>query len=257
MNKKIDQIEAELKKLFEEKLPQLITGRSPGKALIENLVSVMSQNITTNPEGKLLAPDKITINVSTDDLPEWQLHLDFLKQLISTLQHILPQKNVNFNRPPSIIIQSDPIISIAHYSISADFSSQITPLPDTSAMPSEEGGVSEWNFSGEVYLIVNGRTQYDLTKPVVNIGRHSENNLVLTDPHISRHHAQLRAINQKYVLFDVGSTGGTFLNGTKISQATLHSGDVIRLGTTSLIFIQESTSENKTTAMPINNETIT
>jgi len=74
------------------------------------------------------------------------------------------------------------------------------------------------------------------------------------DPHISRHHAQLRVINQQYVLFDVGSTGGVFLNDRKVSQSRLYSGDVIRLGTSNLIYVQETLAEDPTTALPIDDE---
>jgi hypothetical protein len=42
------------------------------------------------------------------------------------------------------------------------------------------------------------------------------------------------------------------LNGKSISQATLQAGDVLRIGTLNLIYIQDSTSANPTSAMPVN-----
>jgi pSer/pThr/pTyr-binding forkhead associated (FHA) protein len=76
----------------------------------------------------------------------------------------------------------------------------------------------------------------------------------MEDQYISRHHVQLRAINQRYVIFDVGSTGGILLNGKPITQATLHPGDVIRIGMTHLIYVQDTTGDLPTSALSLDTE---
>jgi pSer/pThr/pTyr-binding forkhead associated (FHA) protein len=101
------------------------------------------------------------------------------------------------------------------------------------------------------FLVIAGKTNFPLTKAVVNIGRHSDNDLILEDQYISRHHAQLRAIDNRYVIFDVGSTGGIFLNNKQISRATLHPGDVLRIGMVNLIYSQDTTAEQPTSAVPV------
>jgi pSer/pThr/pTyr-binding forkhead associated (FHA) protein len=104
------------------------------------------------------------------------------------------------------------------------------------------------------FLIVGGKTNFPLDTPIINIGRHSDNDLVLADDYVSRHHAQIRAINKRYVVFDVGSTGGIFINGKQITQATLHPGDVLRMGMVNLIYVQDSTSENPTSVVDVEND---
>jgi pSer/pThr/pTyr-binding forkhead associated (FHA) protein len=79
-----------------------------------------------------------------------------------------------------------------------------------------------------------------LNDPVVNIGRRLENHLVIDDPRISRNHSQLRAINGRYVLFDLNSTGGSFVNGQRTSQTVLYPGDVVSLAGVALIFGQDN-----------------
>lgn len=74
----------------------------------------------------------------------------------------------------------------------------------------------------------------------MNVGRRLENHLVIDDPRISRNHAQLRAINGRYVLFDLNSTGGSFVNGQRTSQTVLYPGDVISLAGVALIFGQDT-----------------
>ncbi len=92
----------------------------------------------------------------------------------------------------------------------------------------------------DAFVIVDGVKVIPLTQPVVNIGRRVENNLVIDDPRVSRTHAQLRAIKGRYVLFDLNSTGGTFINGQKITQSIVYPGDVISLAGVNLVYGQKN-----------------
>jgi pSer/pThr/pTyr-binding forkhead associated (FHA) protein len=89
-------------------------------------------------------------------------------------------------------------------------------------------------------LILEGLKAYPLREALINIGRKLENHIIIDDPRISRVHAQLRAIKGHFVLFDLGSKGGTFVNGQRISEVMLYSGDVISLAGVTLIFAQDS-----------------
>jgi pSer/pThr/pTyr-binding forkhead associated (FHA) protein len=92
----------------------------------------------------------------------------------------------------------------------------------------------------DAFVIVDGIKVIPLTQPLIRIGRRLENNLVLDDPRVSRTHAELRAINGRYVLFDLDSTGGTFVNGLKITQSVVYPGDVISLGGVNLVYGQKN-----------------
>ena len=78
-----------------------------------------------------------------------------------------------------------------------------------------------------------GRT--DLTSNVLTIGRAPDNQLVLQDQQASSHHVEIRPDEQGYLLVDVNSTNGTFVNEQRLTPHTprlLISGDVIRIGET-------------------------
>jgi pSer/pThr/pTyr-binding forkhead associated (FHA) protein len=63
------------------------------------------------------------------------------------------------------------------------------------------------------------------------IGRDSACELQLYDVRISRRHAQIEATNGQYVVSDLGSTNGVFINGRRIESATpLRDGDVLEIG---------------------------
>src|SRR5512143_1566747 len=92
----------------------------------------------------------------------------------------------------------------------------------------------------DAFVIVDGIKVIPLSQPLIRIGRRLENNLVLDDPRVSRTHAELRAINGRYVLFDLNSTGGTFVNGLKITQSVVYPGDVISLAGVNLVYGQKN-----------------
>lgn len=90
-------------------------------------------------------------------------------------------------------------------------------------------------------------------KRTFRIGRHPENDFILQESWISRRHAMIQQeSNQRYHIIDLGSANGTFVNGNRIVTPTpLHTGDIIGLGKTELIFTQQSAPQLKPT--PIQN----
>lgn len=63
------------------------------------------------------------------------------------------------------------------------------------------------------------------------LGRQSDNNLQLRDSRISRNHAEIRfAPRNGFVLYDLNSSHGTFVNGHRVEQSPLHHGDLIDFG---------------------------
>jgi DNA-binding NtrC family response regulator len=75
-----------------------------------------------------------------------------------------------------------------------------------------------------------------LQKPHVSIGTLQENDLVLTDPTVSRRHAIIEERTNGYVLRDLDSTNGTFLDGVRVREGYPAPGSIIRLGKTELLF---------------------
>ncbi len=107
-------------------------------------------------------------------------------------------------------------------------------------LPEDADVVDPVRIPEDAFVIVDGVKVIPLTTPLVRIGRRLENNLVLDDPRVSRTHAELRAINGRYVLFDLNSTGGTFVNGLRITQSVVYPGDVISLAGVNLVYGQKN-----------------
>ncbi|MBE3099591.1 MAG: FHA domain-containing protein [Planctomycetes bacterium] len=75
---------------------------------------------------------------------------------------------------------------------------------------------------------------FDLNGETLIIGRDPACDVALRDPGISRHHARLELKGNRYVLKDAGSANGTFINGLRITESALQTGDQIRVGNTVL-----------------------
>lgn len=81
----------------------------------------------------------------------------------------------------------------------------------------------------DAFVIVDGRRHIALTRPLMTIGRQVENDIVVESPLVSRQHAHLRWRYGHFVLYDVGSRGGTMVNGNPVQEWVLRPGDVIML----------------------------
>lgn len=95
------------------------------------------------------------------------------------------------------------------------------------------------------YLILPDQNTYVLNRGITQIGRKKDNHIIIDYPTISRNHAQIRMIQGKYVLFDLNSTSGVFVNGIKINQMTLYPGDVISFAGYTIIYAEEGIKDIK------------
>ena len=78
--------------------------------------------------------------------------------------------------------------------------------------------------------------QFLLADDVVAAGRHPDSAVFLDDITVSRHHAEIRWLDDEYWIIDAGSLNGTYVNGTPVQALPLTSGDEIQIGKFRLVF---------------------
>jgi pSer/pThr/pTyr-binding forkhead associated (FHA) protein len=93
---------------------------------------------------------------------------------------------------------------------------------------------------------------YPLDKPEMFVGRDLSNDIVINDPEISRRHARLFNQGNTYVLEDLGSTNGSFVNGQRLmGPNVLRPGDMITFGERmSLVFESSDFDQDATMVNP-------
>jgi hypothetical protein len=96
--------------------------------------------------------------------------------------------------------------------------------------PREEGSVGFPNM-----VILTGSSsgkKIPLLPMTMSIGREHDNNIELKDPDVGRYHARILFDRGRFILEDLESSNGTWLNGEKISEAALKNGDRVKIGET-------------------------
>lgn len=251
MNPNLDRLEARLRTFFEDNLLKIFGGTVAPYQLADDLIKVMQDELLSIPDSTAAVPTRFLLHVPPQDWLDWQAKKPFVQDLADQLLTRGMQAGIPFETPLVIDLKVDPAIPAGQVAITLAPQPPSTPLHDTAAMEPLNNLEELSAVPENAFLVVGGKTNFPLEKPVINIGRHSDNDLVIPDEYTSRHHAQLRAINQQYVIFDVGSTGGLILNGKPITQATLQPGDVVKIGLVHLIYIQDSTGAHLTKAVDV------
>ena len=88
-------------------------------------------------------------------------------------------------------------------------------------------------------FVIQGRDQgkrFELDRPLLTIGRDASCVIQLNDTEVSRKHSEIRIQTSAVEVVDLSSSNGTFVNGARVTQAPLVSGDRLQLGRTLMIF---------------------
>ncbi|MCB2156500.1 FHA domain-containing protein [bacterium] len=85
--------------------------------------------------------------------------------------------------------------------------------------------------------------RYQMDKDVASIGRARDNDIVVENLSVSRNHARIRQQDGKYILTDLNSANGSFVNGVKITKTELVDEDIISIGKHKLHFINKPVKE--------------
>lgn len=234
----IKEIESRLQALIEVDLPKILPGRKIEDIVIQKLAAAIHINIAEADDHTFYAPNTYTLILPASDVAKWQ-NPQLLATLIHSIETVAQEAGYQFIITPSITISTNGNLSENDAEVVA--SHRAGAMEDTNATPIDAGNTEDNNSMPEnAFLIVEGVKVYPLAQSVVNIGRRLDNQLVIDDPRVSRNHAQLRAIKGRFVVFDLNSTGGTFVNGQRASQSVLYPGDVISLAGVTLIFGQDN-----------------
>jgi hypothetical protein len=246
----LTQLESRLQAFFESGAARLFPGGECA-GLAQRLAEAMQAEVQPQPDGSLFAPNVYTVLVHPAmecSLPEKE---SLLAELAIILRRTGEEAGYLFLAPLVVRVLTDAALPEQKIEVLTAFSQ--AEINDTTALrpPYFPTGTSAGGYapassgadpSGGAFLIVDGVRTVSLTRQGLTIGRRPDLSLVLEDIHVSRLHAQIRLVDGRYVIFDLDSSGGTYVNDQRVAQCVLHPGDVISLAGVHLVFGQESSS---------------
>ncbi len=146
-------------------------------------------------------------------------------------------EGANFCSSCGAVLEGDP---------KADATTSITlsPVEAAGEVGEEEIVVSVDDVpTGKGVLVVkrgsNAGSRFVLGAELTSLGRGPESDIFLDDVTVSRRHAEIRATNAGFVVRDVGSLNGTYLNRERIEEAQIANGDELQVGKFRLVFLAE------------------
>lgn len=83
----------------------------------------------------------------------------------------------------------------------------------------------------------NVGSRFSLEDDVIRAGRHPDSQIFLDDITVSRRHVEIRREAEGYVVYDVGSLNGTYVNRQRVDRAPLRNGDELQIGTFKLVYM--------------------
>ncbi len=202
---------------------------------------------------RVYVPNEYTVYLSPPDYAQFQPYEASLRlELEEYLAAHARREGYALLGPPAVIMTSDADLELGEFGIAtrmvqrreAGSEEPLARVEPAATMvyrprehPPEEGLPPP--VEREVVALIAGDTRFEVTKPVVLIGRSHECDVRLADINVSRRHAEIRQEGTSYVLVDLGSTNGTEVNGRRIRRAKLEPGDTITLGSSRLLFSRE------------------
>ena len=210
---------------FEQRLERLVEGvfaktfRSGVKPveLGRRMCREMDLHRTVGING-LIAPNYFTVALSPDDNRQFESYAEVLaRELSEAVRDHAREESYTFVGPVHVELQVDENLGMGEFLVGGE----IREAPGGAAAGS---------------LVLDDGARVAVGEEPVSIGRLPECDIVLSDPNVSRRHAEVRRQGTGFVVVDLGSTNGTRVNGAGVKERPVQDGDLITVGGTKIRF---------------------
>jgi hypothetical protein len=186
---------------------------------------------------RVLVPNRFVVTLSAEDFDHFAPIQALLQREIATyLQEYARERKYSLPAPAVVTLSRDEALRPSALRISAQMDdlaqqpddaviqpTQVMPAGTVATMAPPTGTLRR------AYIEIEGSPCY-LDRDVVTIGRGLDNDVVVEDRRVSRHHARIQRSPRGWEIMDLASTNGSFVNGRPVRQHPLAPGDTISLG---------------------------
>lgn len=162
-----------------------------------------------------IAPNVFVIGLSPEDYKDLApMRQTVLKELIALAEETIADGAYQLVGPLSVDIHEDEELRVGTFYVDCSFTE-------------EQGYHDHWELVGA------SGSPIELSTGMHAVGRLPGSEVLVNDPRVSRRHAEIRIADGEVTLRDLGSTNGTFVNGTRVTRpVVLNEGDQVVVGTT-------------------------
>ncbi len=237
-------VEKRLRSLIEINLTKYLPGPTYQDRIAQRLTEALQNSLAAQRRGgaeKNNSDFALAIHPSTYE--QWNKEPLLMDGLLKIFRLMAGEVGIQTESPFKLTIVTDPTVEIDDLQIRTLKSANVAETQDAQ----ENAANDSTPPSKPAFLIVGGTKVFSIQASVTNIGRRLDNHLVVNDPRVSRYHAQIRCSRGRFIIFDLNSTGGTYVNGQRTNQSVLYPGDVISLAGLPIIFGQDNPPMNMST----------
>lgn len=255
----LGKIESAMQGIVEGSFGRLFRSRMHPVELAKKLERAMDQNLTIS-LGQRIAPNVFNVYLSPRDYQQFE---GYARSLLQTLQDGLIQvartRGYKLTTRPLVLFHEEAHQITGQARVEAHLAE---PQPGDSSpddnleatrelSPSEAQDLAQQVAqaraavaSGPIpaaWLTLRrpggGGQVYRIDRPVIHIGRHGDNDIVVNDRRVSRYHAEIRFEHGQFVMYDLGSLNGIGINGRLTrGPVVLQNGNVVSVGNHDFIF---------------------
>jgi hypothetical protein len=234
MKNGISRLESRVEQLVEGTFARLFAGRLHPREVALQLARAMEDNLVPMPSGPARAPQYYLVRLNPQDAHALLAAEPALAERLGEELIVLARDGgMVLTCRPEVTLLPDESLPAHSVAVEAGLESRVD---QTSSNTPVGGRPAEPEPAPGAFLIVDGERHVTLNQAMYSIGRRRDNDIVVDDPRVSRLHAQVRQRYGRWVVFDLGSSRGTTVNGQPVTECVLQPGDVISLAGVSLIY---------------------
>jgi hypothetical protein len=237
----LDLIEARLQLLIEQWMVPVVKKDFQSR-LAHQLVQALQEHLISSSDQTAESMHLYTIYMNPEMVFAFEQQENLLANLALALQDAAREANLFLTAPPTLHLVPDDLLTLTDFRVEA--SQSLEKTGSTAILQLSPEAALQELYAKKAFLIVNGNELCPLNRVVMNIGRRTDNHIIIDDGRVSRNHAQIRYNKGTFVLFDLNSTGGTKVNGRSVHHTTLKPGDVISLSGYPLIYGEDSSGSS-------------
>jgi hypothetical protein len=258
----LGRFESAMQSIVEGSFGRIFRSRLHPVEVSKRLERAMDQGLTIS-LGRKTAPNVYDVFISDRDYTQFEANArSFVAQFQDDLIAVARTRGYILTTRPVVILHPDDRMGTGEMRVEARLA-EPQAVPAGVAAPAEFGAIEETRelspaeveqlkqqvvqaqtareVAPQAWLVLRrpdgGGPVYRLDKPVMHIGRHISNDIVVNDRRVSRYHAEIRLEGDQFVLYDLGSLNGLGVNGVIThGPVALRNNDQFAVGNHDFIF---------------------